>query len=144
MAENATPTPGEYKADVGSGAQLEYGDANELNQSLVAGDAVENQLGPAPTATADLGLPAEDFQVEYTDADEMFTPGNEDEEILFGPTEGLGRTGPPLAKKPVPNSVLLALPLLITIANDPKTPPVIKNAYKLILQRLAAEQKAKY
>jgi hypothetical protein len=115
MAENATPTPGEYKADVGSGAQLEYGDANELNQSLVAGDA-----------------------------DEMFTPGNEDEEILFGPTEGLGRTGPPLAKKPVPNSVLRALPLLSTIANDPKTPPVIKNAYKLILQRLAAEQKAKY
>jgi hypothetical protein len=143
MAENATPTPGEYKADVGSGAQLEYGDANELNQSLVAGDAVEDKLGPAPVAPKpDLGLPAEDFQVEYTDEDEMFTPGNEDEEILFGPSEGLG--GPPKPRRPVPNSVLRALPLLSTIASDPSTPPAIKAAYKLILERLAAEHKAAY
>jgi hypothetical protein len=148
MAKNPTPTPGAYRRDVGSGDQLDYGDATDTNAELAAGDAVEEQIqdqalvSVVPTTG---GMPAaEPGPVEYADDGPDYVPANEDEAILFGDSEGIGLEPSLGATRPIANSVLRALPSLSAIVRDPTTPPAIRAAYNLVLQRLAAELESNY
>ena len=144
MAENATPTPGEFTRDVGSGEQQGYGEATAENQALAAGDAVEDSLQaqaivPEPSEAA----PLEDVQYADEPDAQGYQPQDEMEEILFGDPEGFEPSDPG-KHKPVPNSVIRALPTLAAIVADPGTPPAIKAAYNILLQRMEAELKAKF
>ena len=142
MAENPTPTPGEYKRDVGSGEQLPAGEATELNNALVEGDAVEESLQAQQIVQGE-AAPLE--EVEYAeDYDEpLYSPSSDMDNILFGPSEGFAKQRLRPANRPVPNSVVQSLPLLSTIVNDPSTPPVFKAAYRYYLRRLALEREAR-
>lgn len=132
----ATPTPGKYKRDVGSGEQLGSGDATELNASLVAGNEVEASLAG--------GAIAPPTDVQFADKPEPdYQPAGEIEDILFGPAEGV-RTPGRDPNRPVPNSIIRALPALTAVVSDPSTPPAIRAAYNLILQRIEAEYEATY
>jgi len=138
MATNPTPTPGEYKRDVGSGDQLASGNASSTNQDLVAGDAVEQQIADAAIVADTMPGP-----VQYATEDPApYQPRGDMESVLFGPAEGL-KPEPTPDRKPVPDSILRALPGLAMTANDPATPAVIKAAYRYIVARLEAEMKAR-
>ena len=137
MAENPTPTPGEYQRDVGSGDQLPSGGATEANEELQFGDQVEETL--QDQALVQEQEPAE-FADDYTAPD--YQPKGELDEVLFGPTEGFARKRLRPNNRPVPNSVVQALPLMSTIVNDPDTPPVFKAVYRYYIRKLAAEREA--
>lgn len=148
--QNPTPTPGEYQRDVGSGEQLGYGEATDANVALAAGDALEEEIA----ANSDLGLaapgevpaPEEDpTPVEYSDEDPAdYQPASELEQILFGPAEGVGLERTAQVSRPIPNSVIRALPMLSAIVADPATPAAIRAAYRLLIQRMTAEQESLY
>lgn len=132
----------EYQRNVGSGEQLGYGEATETNETAAAGEAVAASLDDQEL------IPDEDVEFVDDDYDESYTPAGEDEEVLFGDAEGLGR---PMslgqvrsAQAPIPTAVLRSLPTLAALANDPRTPDSIKAAYRLVVQRLAAEMEQRY
>lgn len=139
----ATPTPGTVKRDVGSGDQLPSGDAAAENASLVEGNKIEAQIdsqdlvgaGPVP-AVADVEF-AKGPQPEFSPQ-----AGGIDD-VLFGPREGVG-VSVKKSNRPVPNSVIRALPALAAAVQDPTTPAVIRAAYRLIIQRLEAEAEETY
>jgi hypothetical protein len=136
---NPTPTPGEYKRDVGSGDQLASGNATSTNQDLVAGDAVEEQIASAAVVADTMPGP-----VQYATEDPApYQPRSDMEGVLFGPAEGL-KPEPTSDKRPVPDSVIRALPGMSMIVNDPATPAAIKAAYRYLVLRLEAEMKARY
>jgi hypothetical protein len=118
----------EFKREVGSGEQLPYGEAADLNRRLAS---VAPQTGT--------GLPSELAEAEPDD----YKPQNEREEILFGPPEGLGRHLPPTAPvdRRVPPSVVRRLPALARAASRPDAPPALVAMYKLTLQRLEDEMR---
>lgn len=144
MAENPTPTPGEATRGVGTGEQLPYGAATEANADLAAGDAVEEQLArnQVVKAVPYQGIKEIDTGEGYDEYG--YRPNGEMEEVLFGPSEGLGRDTMREGNRPLPNSVVRALPMLSSIVNDPTTPPAIKAAYAAAIRMLEAEQEAKY
>lgn len=124
-----------YQRQAGSGEQLAYGEATDLDQQQVLGNDIEAQLADS---AIDAGQIPE-AEVEYADDEEEdYVPAGEDEEILFGDPEGVSK---PLYRgtKPIPKSVVRQLPMLALLANDPTTPPALRAAYKLIISRLAEE-----
>jgi hypothetical protein len=141
---NPTPTPGEYKRDVGSGEQLDSGEATLENEDLAAGDQVEDQLQDKAIVQ---GVPMgreNELPVSYDDGEEpTYKPRDETEDIMFGPSEGLGKGLPPLLDKnsPVRRATIRALPRMAMVIKDPSTPPAVKAAYKYLLRMLEEESK---
>lgn len=126
----------EFRRDVGSGEQLDAGEATGLNQELDFGEEVAAQL----EANSLVGeQPPLDTSVEYTDEDPVYEPGDDLEKVLFGPTEGLAGAHVSPSKKPIPRSVLRMLPTLMLLVDNPNTPPALKASYRLIIQRLEDE-----
>lgn len=155
MAQNPTPTPGEFKRDVGSGEQLPAGEATELNDQLAFGDEVEELIADqskiplpdtGPPSGLGLGGVSGDVveDVEFDDSDDVFEPSDEDEEILFGPAEGIKPSEPPSGVLPLPGSVVRRLPSLMALAMNPRTPPAIKAAVKIAVRALEQEQLKRY
>ena len=122
----------DYERDVGSGDQLDSGEATDLNESAQQGRAVADAVAPEPMPVKYAEGPEPDYQ-----------PKDDIEELLFGPAEGV--RSPMLdPTQPVPNSIVRALPQLSAIVADPTTPAVIRAAYNLIIQRIEAEHEALY
>ena len=129
MAEDA-----EFKRGVGTGEQLPSGEASALNEAVAA---IPPQAVPGPVDQT--GLPQ---GVEWAqDEAPLPAPRGEQEEILFGPSEGLGRNmpDPATADGPVPASVVRRLPALARAAKDPNAPASLKAMHALIAQRLEEE-----
>lgn len=129
-APDAPPDPSEaeFKRQAGGGYQLDYGQATAMN------DAVADI--PSPDET---GLPE---GVEWADGtEEDFTPGDEDEEILFGPAEGIGVPDEDLRPPAVPPHVLRRLPTLARAAKDPAAPASLRAMYSLLAARFEREMK---
>ena len=145
MAENPTPTPGEPQRSVGSGEQQAYGEATAQNESMALGDAVEEQLlSQQVVQEPEMAVPLP--EVEYADdmEDPTYEPQDDMEQVLFGDPEGFESTKEDAKNRPVPNSVIRALPGLAAVVRDPSTPAAIRAAYNIILQRLEAELKANH
>ena len=134
--ENPTPTQ-EYKRDVGSGEQLPSGGATQANEDLALGNDVEETLD-----AQDLVQPMEpaEFDDEYTPPE--YQPKGDLDSVLFGPSETFAKRSLRKSGKPVPNTVVQALPLMSTIVNDPDTPPVFKALYRYYIRKLAQEREA--
>lgn len=133
----------EFKRDVGSGDPLAAGEATEVNDELAFGRVAEDQIEQQSLLEGFEGGAAEQLpEVEYADDEPDYEPADEMEEILFADPEG----NRPMAKKanqPVPKSVIRRLPLMSLAVRDPSTPPAVKAAYHLVLQRLEDEARRK-
>ena len=140
---NPTPTPGEATRGTGPD-QLGYGDATQTNEELAAGDAIEEEIASqelvqeAPQTQPT--FEGEEVPVEYSDEEEPdYQAANEMEEIMFGESMGIGVNPYKNVNRPVPNSVLRALPQLSAIMADPTVPASIKAMYQTVIERLANE-----
>ena len=83
--------------------------------------------------------------VEWQEEDTPLpTPSGEEEEILFGDPEGLGRNrpSPDVQRRSVPAHVARRLPALKRAASAPGAPPALRAAYRLIADRLERELRA--
>lgn len=143
MAENPTPTPGEFEREVGSGDQLAYGEASELNAALAKGDAIEETIA-SQGVLPEQPISAADPPIDYGDDPPEFEPGaGEFDDVLFAdPVPGL-EPKKKTSKRPLPNSVIRMLPTMSAIVKDPATPPSIKAAYLLMIRKLEEEMRAK-
>lgn len=146
VGQSETPTPGEYSRGVGSGEQLGYGEAGDLNAELAEGDRVEEQLDDSQLVDDEFDFEdSVEPDVAYDDTPSTrYKPANEFEEVMFGPPEGLAGPVAKPSRHPIPQSVIRALPQLAMAANDPSSPPAIRALYKYTVQRLEAEHKRDY
>jgi hypothetical protein len=133
---NPTPTPGEYKRDVGSGDQQAYGEATAQNESLAAGDALEEQIAATSPAAAVQAPPPE--PVYDQSPDPVYQPANEMDQVLYGDPEYV-YANQKVSETPISRTVLRSLPLMASLANDPSTPPAIRAAYKAAVRALERE-----
>jgi len=124
------PLP-EVRKQTGTATQLPQGGAQQVNQALAA--LPQNQA--AQTAV----LPPIEYAPERGRA-RTGGPADEDEQILFAPTE---RRGEPITagigprgKGPLPADLWTWLPALIDAAVDPTAPPQLKALVELIASRI--------
>lgn len=104
-----------------------------LNDPLIAPQ--EQQQVPVD----ETGLPQ---GVEWATDDEPDPPmGSEEEEILFGDPEGLGRGRPEVdvENRRVPAKLVRRLPALKRAASDPSAPASLKAMYRVLAERLENE-----
>lgn len=135
MAEPAAPAAppapeeAEVKRGVGTGEQLPMGEATQVNESL--------ETLPQLDQTGILQ------GVEWADGTEEtnFVPTNEDDEILFGPAEGIGSGDNEPTPNRVPASVIRRLPVLARAAKDPTAPPSLVAMYRILTDRLDREMR---
>ena len=132
MAEPAAPPAPEdaqVKRGVGTGDQLPMGEAGELNAAL--------ETLPQMDQTGILQ------GVEWADGTEEtnFVPSNEDDEILFGPAEGIGSGDNEPTPGRVPASVIRRLPILARAAKDPTAPASLVAMYRILTDRLDREMR---
>ena len=122
----------------------------ERNPEVAGGDievqAAANELEAAapeqevPLALDTTGLPqGVEWQEDDVQVPERFA--DEDEEILFGPPEGLGQNRAPAetASATVPAKVARRLPALKRAAEDPSAPASLRAMYRLLADRLESE-----
>lgn len=144
MAENPTPTPGEYQREVGSGDQLDSGEATEANTDIQIGDRVEETLD-AQQIVGDERFGQDLPEVEYGGEDPEYSPSGKLEEFMFADPEGFTRNAPRQGpSSPIPSSIIRMLPTLALAVQNPNTPAAIKAAYEYVIQRIEAEQRAKF
>lgn len=125
--------PGEMSGAEAPPAEMPQGELT-LADPLIAGPP-QQQVG-----LDDTGLPQ---GVEWQEDDEP-TPenfGSEEEEILFGDPEGLGRNQPEVGgtERSVPAHVIRRLPALKRAAQNPAAPAALKAAYRVLAERLQRE-----
>ena len=124
----------------GKATQLAQGAAKKLNEAIAAIPEVPETPAPAPQPAQ---VPAELPPIEYAPERgraRMGGPADEDEQILFAPTE---RRGEPITagigprgKGPLPADLWTWLPALIDAAVDPTAPPQLKALVELIASRI--------
>ena len=105
-----------------------------LNDPLIGGPPAQE------VGLDDTGLPqGVEWQEDEDPIAENFA--NEEEEILFGDPEGLGRNMPDVdvQNRSVPAHVVRRLPQLKRAASNPQAPAALKAAYRTLARRLEQE-----
>jgi hypothetical protein len=122
----------------------------ERNPEVAGGDIEVQQAGneleaaapeqEVPLALDETGLPQ---GVEWQEEDEPVPDkfADEEEEILFGPPEGIRQNRAPVetASATVPAKVARRLPALKRAAADPSAPESLRAMYRLLADRLESE-----
>lgn len=123
--------------------QLPQGEAQQLNQGTqLAGELAKANGKPASKLAKPGQAQPEDAYVEqpveYGEPDNSpALPGNDDEQMLFGPTarpmEPVGYGRNPQGKQTPPADLHQWLPALQEAASDPDAPPQFRNLMKALV-----------
>lgn len=124
--------------DINAGPQLGFGDAQALNEQTAAADIPlpdEGEVGLDPNS------PPEGVDLSgrnQVDQGEPFKPANEDEELLYGPTERpnvhIGQDSSPRARRP--NGLELVLPAISRAAAEPDAPQELHDFMQILSYHL--------